>query len=300
MAVYPNARLMSCVAGRHFGGATAAVGGSGAGFDTVLRTQRGDRLGRFNGEEVIANASTPDGYGMQAWVGPRLAGGMAALGRIASATGSGNLLQGGPMEGGASLAFTPDDASLSMIVSMSGTASFTVSISAAALSMISAMSGAGSIAMTGSGALSMIVPFDGAGSFGFSGAGDLKGLLSMDGGWTPFSTLSPENLAQAVWGAIASSNNEAGTMGAKLNTASSGGVDMGALAQAVWEYGTRTLTGAVSGGLTVEQATQLLELHRIHGLEAGVPLVVTPSTRQAGGISQTIGTSGDTVTVSRA
>jgi hypothetical protein len=107
-------------------------------------------------------------------------------------------------------------------------------------------------------------------------------------------------LAQAVWGAIASSNNEAGTMGAKLNTASSGGVDMGALAQAVWEYGTRTLTGAVSGGLTVEQATQLLELHRIHGLEAGVPLVVTPSTRQAGGISQTIGTSGDTVTVSRA
>jgi hypothetical protein len=31
-------------------------------------------------------------------------------------------------------------------------------------------------------------------------------------------------------------------MGAKLNTASSGGVDMNALAQAVWEYGMRSLT----------------------------------------------------------
>lgn len=30
--------------------------------------------------------------------------------------------------------------------------------------------------------------------------------------------------------------------GAKLNTASSGGVDLNALAQAVWEYATRTLT----------------------------------------------------------
>ena len=42
-------------------------------------------------------------------------------------------------------------------------------------------------------------------------------------------------------------------MGAKLNTASSGGVDMNALAQAVWEYATRTLTSGGSGGATPQE-----------------------------------------------
>jgi hypothetical protein len=45
--------------------------------------------------------------------------------------------------------------------------------------------------------------------------------------------LTPEAVASAVWAAIASANNTAGTMGAKLNLASSGGVDYEDLAQAV-------------------------------------------------------------------
>lgn len=44
-------------------------------------------------------------------------------------------------------------------------------------------------------------------------------------------------------------------MWAKLNTASSGGVDLNALAQAVWQYGVRSLT--TSWWLTTEQAEQL-------------------------------------------
>jgi stage V sporulation protein SpoVS len=45
--------------------------------------------------------------------------------------------------------------------------------------------------------------------------------------------LTPEAVASAVWAAIATANNTAGTMGAKLNLASSGGVDYEDLAQAV-------------------------------------------------------------------
>lgn len=77
----------------------------------------------------------------------------------------------------------------------------------------------------------------------------------MQGEWTPFTELSPENLARAVWEAIASEYNDTGTMGNKLNTASSGGVDMTALSQAVWEYTTRTLTsgGGSSNTLTLPQ-----------------------------------------------
>lgn len=255
MAVYPNGRHMSRVAGRHFGGATAAVGGSGAGFDTVQRNLRGNRLGRFAGEEHLPSASAPDGYGMQALVPPITAGSMSALVRAVEFTGSGSLLQGGPMEGSGSISLTAPDASLSLIVSLSGTATMAFSPAAAVLSMVVGMDGTGSITLTGSGALSMIVPFDGTGSITFTSAGDLKGNLSMEGSWTPFTELSPETLAGAVWGAVATANNEPGTMGQKLNTASTGGVDLSALAAAVWSHITRTLTSASAPSAeTVAQA----------------------------------------------
>lgn len=77
----------------------------------------------------------------------------------------------------------------------------------------------------------------------------------MTGTMSPFTELSPQWLAQAVWQALATENNIAWTMWGKLNTASSGWVDLNALAQAVWQYGVRTLT--TSGWLTVEQAEQL-------------------------------------------
>ena len=44
----------------------------------------------------------------------------------------------------------------------------------------------------------------------------------MQGEWTPYTELSPENLARAVWDALATQFNDAGTMGNKLNAASSG------------------------------------------------------------------------------
>jgi hypothetical protein len=46
----------------------------------------------------------------------------------------------------------------------------------------------------------MIVPFEGSGSVAqVSGASDLRGLLSMAGEWTPFTDLSPQGLANAIW-----------------------------------------------------------------------------------------------------
>ncbi len=232
MAVYPNGRHMSKVAGRHFGGAAAAVGGAGAGFDAVQRNLRGNRLGRFAGEEHLPNASAPDGYGMQALVPPITAGSMSALVRGIEITGAGSLLQGGPMEGAGTITLTPDAVDLGLIVGLTGAGAIEFSAGAAALNLVLGMEGAGAITLTGTGALSMIVPIDGTGAITFTGAGDLKGRLSMDGAWSPFTALSPEGLASAVWGALAASNNVAGTMGSKLNTASSGGVDINALAEA--------------------------------------------------------------------
>jgi hypothetical protein len=58
------------------------------------------------------------------------------------------------------------------------------------------------------------------------------------------------------------------------------------------------------GALTNDEMRQMFvwvsEIARIHGLVVGSPLVVTPTSRQAGPISQSISESGSTVTVSRA
>lgn len=55
----------------------------------------------------------------------------------------------------------------------------------------------------------------------------------MEGEWTPFTELSQENLARAVWDSVLSQYQDDGTAGKALSTASSGGVDLNALAQAV-------------------------------------------------------------------
>lgn len=57
--------------------------------------------------------------------------------------------------------------------------------------------------------------------------------------------------------------------------------------------------GAVEAYLDTSDATKLDELHRIHALKSGEDLVVTPTSRVAGTINQTIATVGTTTTVSR-
>lgn len=61
-----------------------------------------------------------------------------------------------------------------------------------------------------------------------------------------------------------------------------------------WD-GTKEITGA---DFTLASA-QLDEIHKIHGLQPAAPLNVTDTSRQAGGISQTIVEAGPTVTVTR-
>lgn len=59
------------------------------------------------------------------------------------------------------------------------------------------------------------------------------------------------------------------------------------------------LTNTASGSLTPTQATMLLEMYNLLGLDPTLPLIVSPSSRDAGDISQTINKIGDTVTVTR-
>lgn len=74
----------------------------------------------------------------------------------------------------------------------------------------------------------------------------------------------------------------------------------GASAADVWAYPTRSITDAYAiRAELANELVKLVELARIHGLESGVDLIVTPTSRTAGSIQQSISEAGSTVTVRR-
>lgn len=50
---------------------------------------------------------------------------------------------------------------------------------------------------------------------------------------------------------------------------------------------------SIGSGLSTEEATKLDELHKLQGLDAANPMTVTPTSRQAGSIDQTISGDGE-------
>jgi hypothetical protein len=55
----------------------------------------------------------------------------------------------------------------------------------------------------------------------------------MEGSALPYTELSPQSLASAVWDSILADYQQTGSAGKALSTASSGGVDLVAMAQAI-------------------------------------------------------------------
>jgi len=200
-----------------------------------------------------------------------------------------------------------------MAVNLTGAGTMSAT-AALVISMLLALAGSGSISATIQGRLNASAALTGSGGLDAAmegladmvvellGMGDLDATIAAYGNMAidlvvTGTGLTTGNVAEAVWGALASANNDSNTMGAKLNSAASGGVDLNALAQAVWEYATRGLT---ESSLTTEQATQLLEVFKMHGLDPAAPLVVTTTARTAGDITQSINDNGaGTVTVTR-
>jgi hypothetical protein len=213
--VYPNARYMSCSPGRSFG--------PGPGLEIAFRN-RGDSMNRYVGETWLKTAGTPDGYGIIGLVPAIKSGAMSAMATVATVSGAGDLLSGGPMIGAGAVSTFTGDGNASLIVSLTGDGTMTFSSPGVVLKLTIGLTGSGTISFTGLAGLALIVPFEGTGTVAnLSGVSDLRGFLSMVGEWTPYSTLSPESLASSVWSALATANDSPGTMGEKMNGAGSAG-----------------------------------------------------------------------------
>jgi hypothetical protein len=175
--------------------------------EQTYNPQTGLKRGMFVGESEdywLQTTSIPAGGAPHAaYVWPYVAGGMSAANStdtVASLTGTAALIRGGPMSGTGSMSFTSTGANLRLTVGLAGTSTITMSSTGANLRLTIGLSGTGSWTFTGTSSLAMIVPFSGTGTVAtITGTSDLKGLLSLKGSWTPFTELSPENLANAVW-----------------------------------------------------------------------------------------------------
>lgn len=214
-----------------FSGLNSVLGGVG--------TQRGnfDKAGRkrnlWAGDAAIdQKSSVPVGYlvGGSWSISPKAGGMSSRNSAIASITAQGNGAQGINLSGavtmtmsvtGSAAAVAAAIGSALMSITASGNAVAPLNAIGSALMSISAQADASAIAhMTGS-AQAVAVASAVTGAIGHMTA-------------TPIDTqLTADSIAAAVWSAISASFNESGTMGNKLNSAASGGVDYQALADAV-------------------------------------------------------------------
>lgn len=170
-----------------------------------------------------------------AWVMPQKAGGMssrnaAELGINATASGAMGL-----NSSGASAISVFASATAQLIASAIGSATFAVT---AFGSSLATLNGAGSAVfmLTTSGTIGALAWGEGAAGVTVSATltSYARGMMvgsTVDGG-----QLTTSSIAASVWAAQSAGNNDAGSMGAKLNSAASGGVDLNALATAVWGY----------------------------------------------------------------
>lgn len=190
---------------------------------------------------------------------------------------------------------TISDAALALVVSLTADLAGTGTISDAAMGLLvnatADLAGTSALGADITGAYAIAADLAGAGSCAaamgalaglvaeLSGTGSVSGSASALGHISADITLSseavtPASVAAAVWNAAVASFQDAGSMGEAMATAG-------------------------SGGLSPTQATMLLELYRLAGLDPTRPLVVTTTTRDAGDISQTITEAAGTVTVER-
>lgn len=159
------------------------------------------------------------------WLLPTKPGAMSSFTscQITITPGSLNLAAGRNITGSTSITITVNNTQLQLIVSGSGSATITFALSANLAAALSA-TGTSQITFTVNNAtLGAIINAVASALVTFSDSATIRATGNLAGDITPFTPLSPQSLAAAVWEALSADYNTAGTMGNKLNSAASAG-----------------------------------------------------------------------------
>lgn len=267
MALLGNGSLLLKSPGRLLGGGGAAGDrmASGDAFGSAL-------VARFAGG-VPATASIPSGYAMGGWAPPRTAGAIKAVGTLDATTAVTAAIAGG-RNGSVAVTSSMDMFAIGQLVA--GLAA----VIALGCELSATVAGAAAGAVTASSSTEMTAEASAVAHLAAAAASSVAmsaaptGVGHMAATISSYTELSVEGLRDAIWNSVAASYSNPGTMGELLNAAG-------------------------SGGMASEFQTILRELYRLAGLDPTKPLVVTPTTRTAGDIEQTISEASGTVTVTR-
>lgn len=219
------------------------IGGSPGTFRSMW--SRGDRMNQSVGQGIPSElAGIPYGHlAPSSWVLPYQAGAMSSFTQcvVTVTPGTLNLAAGRNLSGSTTVTVTVDPAAGQLIVSASGSTSIAFTLNG---TLAGALSAVGSTAITvtvNNPTLGAIVDTVGATLIQITTSATPRATGNMVGNITPFTELSPQNLAAAVWSALATQFNEAGTMGELMNSA-----------------GSDPLLEVVEGTLTVKDVLRLL------------------------------------------
>ena len=225
-------------------------------------------------------------YAGSAWFIPQRQGELVSRGTLdgaGSATATGTLgrnLQSA-LNGNGDVVSAVMQLVMSAVAQIGGTSTLTVDL-VGKLEATAKIAGAGDVAGVLGALATLLASLYGAGDV----LGDPTALGSMQANIRGYGDLTPEGIKDAVWSASAAVYNASGTMGNKVNSAASGGVDYTALASAV-----RTELQA--------ELLRIVEIAQLHGLVVGADLVVTATNRTAGSVVQTVATTDATTTITR-
>lgn len=208
-------------------------------------------------EGVLRKAGRPYGfYGSRSRYKPIEAGAMVSRFRCIvalDATASG--AEGRSMIAAATLAL---DASAIGGLIAGGVASATLAIDGQAeLSGVVKGIASATVALDGAAQIAAIGHLAASGEIAIDGDADMYAIGWMVATDDVSTTLTADGIASAVWNSALVEFQVNGSAGKALSSASSGGVDLDLMAQAVWAYVARTLTA--NPGITVDNIMTALE-----------------------------------------
>lgn len=216
MALKQNTTLLAQLPLRQIGGAPGTFRSMWG--RTALRNQS---VGEGIPSEL---AGIPSGHlAPSSWVLPYKPGAMSSFTScvVQFSTSTPTLAAGRNIDGNTTITFTVDPADGQLVVSAVGSTSITFTAAANLAGALSAQ-GAASFAFTVPNAtLGAIVDAQGSAPITWSLSATPRAIGNLSGDITPFTPLSPQSLADAVWSALASAYNNPGTMGELLNSAGS-------------------------------------------------------------------------------
>lgn len=169
-------------------------------------------------------AAVPDGTNHPvSWLMPLQAGRVSSRSCQVTFTASAAGTRGLPTSGSTSITFTVPAAQLNLVVSATGSTGITFTVTGNVAGALLA-TGSTSVAFTVNAAtIGAIVNLIGTTVATFTNLATIRATGNLAGDITPFTPLSPQSLAAAVWEALSADYNAAGTMGNKLNSAASAG-----------------------------------------------------------------------------